>query len=332
VRLLNYVYYLPDGMTPKAIEKVLPELEYSLQAKVKMTVKGKAVILTISDSKLLDFYPMVNHEFRQGLTIPIGYSHEGLVTLDFASDSHNFLLIGGNPGTGKSNFINGMINALTNNYTPDQVQLVLFDLKLGVELGEWENLPHVWHTVYDPMNRKLEHVLQEIEKKIRSRMKKFKAAGVRKITQYNALPDVESLPFILLVVDEFGELHDKAGDEQEKRIKSILQLGRAAGVKACLATQRPTVDNISGSIKALSTDRICFRVADELNSRVILDRPGGESLPDVPGRCIFLTGAEFLEVQTMLYMPDTDPNTRNICIAETTDNTCPCTETREFQK
>ena len=298
---MNLVYYLPDGMAPKQIEKILPELEYSLNAKVKMTVKGKAVILMVNKAKLLDSYPFIPGSYSEGLIVPIGYTYEGLITLDMSSDSHCNLLVGGNPGTGKSTLINGIISSIIQNYTPEQVKLVLFDLKQGPELGEWENYPHVWHTVFDPMTKKLDHVLQEIEKRVRSRMRTFKKVGVKKIAKYNELPDVEPMPYILLIIDEFAELHDKAGDESEQRIKSLLQIGRAAGLRAILATQRPTVDNISGSIKALCTDRICFRVADALNSRVILDRDGGEQLPDIPGRCIFLTGADFHEVQTMFY-------------------------------
>ena len=80
-----------------------------------------------------------------------------------------------------------------------------------------------------------------------------------------------------------------------------MQIGRAAGLRAVLATQRPTSDNISGSVKALCTDRICFKVAGDINSRVILDEGGAEKLPDYPGRAIFLTGAKFQELQVMHY-------------------------------
>lgn len=298
----TFNYILPIGMSPEAVIKCKPELEYALGGKCEFEIKGRVVTIRLFKGSLpekVNFKLPDLEEYKLG--IPIGYSYEGLRILDMDNDSHCFMLVGGNPGTGKSNFLNQVIYTIIQSYTPAEVLLVLIDLKLGAEFSEWENYEHVWHTAYDPETRKLEHVIQEVNKRVRSRMKEFNKAGVRKIEKYNALPDVEPMPYIFMIIDEFAELHDKAGDDAEKTIKSLFQLGRAAGLRAIVATQRPTVDNISGSIKALCTDRLCFKVADALNSRVILDKEGAEDIPDVPGRAIFLSGAKFREIQTMFY-------------------------------
>lgn len=234
------------------------------------------------------------------LCIPIGHGIEGLEMLDMVGDSHCFLLAGGNPGTGKSVFINGCIACLAE-YPPEWVRFVLIDMKLGIELSQWESLPHTWLHAYDPYKPELKYVLGMLEAEIRKRMKMFADAGVRKISQYHALG--YEMPYLMLVIDEYAELKNCTdGGDYEAQIKSLLQIGRAAGLRAILATQRPTTDNISGSVKALTTDRIAFSVSSALNSRVILDCDGAEKIPhDIPGRAIFLTGSKFQNVQVMYY-------------------------------
>lgn len=295
---IAYPYILPAGLSPQAIEKIKPELEYALQGHVDIITRGRKVFITVHKTQLpskIKYHTLpkiIGHQ----LAVPIGYTHNGPLTLDMASDSHCYMLVGGNPGTGKSNFLNQVIQFLTTTYSPGQVKLILIDLKLGVEFSCFEKLPHTWLTAYDPGNTELQYALEDLELEIRRRMNLFRKEGVRKIKQYHYLE--HELPYLMLVIDEYAELH-ASGKEIESRVKGLLQIGRAAGLRAILATQRPTTDNISGSVKALCTDRLCFQVAGELNSRVILDEPGAEKLPDIPGRGIFLTGAKFQEVQVM---------------------------------
>jgi S-DNA-T family DNA segregation ATPase FtsK/SpoIIIE len=108
--------------------------------------------------------------------------------------------------------------------------------------------------------------------------------------------------YIFLVVDEFAELSNaKDGDEMQILLKRTLNLGRAAGLRCVIFTQRPTVDNITGSIKALFPDRIALRCATKLESKIIIDVKGAEQLEDIPGRAILLSGAKFQKVQVMHY-------------------------------
>lgn len=236
---------------------------------------------------------------QKGLTIPIGYTVEGLRTLNMANDSHCYMLVGGNPGTGKSNFLNQVIYSLAQNYDSDQVRFILVDLKLGVEFYAFEGLPQTWLTAYDPDGPELYDTIKILQREIRKRMEIMRQVGVRKMSEYRALG--RKMPYLFMVIDEYAEI--KNNDKIESMLKSLLQIGRAAGLRAILATQRPTTDNISGSVKALCTDRICFKVASQINSRVVLDVPGAEELPNIPGRAIFLTGANFHTIQTMLYTP-----------------------------
>lgn len=296
----SFAYVLPDGLSPQAIEKIKPELEYALQGHVDIQTRGRKVLISVHKNQLppkINYHPLPE-AIENGLSIPIGYTFTGPLALNMASDSHCYMLVGGNPGTGKSNFLNQVIQSLISTYTPGQVKLILIDLKLGVEFSQYERQSHTWLTAYDPSHTELQFALEDLELEIRRRMKLFQLAGVRKIGQYHDLG--YELPYLMLVIDEYAELH-ASGKEAEAKVKSLLQIGRAAGLRAILATQRPTTDNISGSVKALCTDRLCFQVAGELNSRVILDEPGAERLPDIPGRGIFLTGARFQEVQVMAF-------------------------------
>lgn len=291
---------LPIGLSPADIFKVKGELESALKAKCTIEKDDYKVNIYISrgtiPKKIKYIKPCLNGE---SLSIPIGFSHEGLELLDMASDSHCYMLVGGNPGTGKSNFLNQIIHTLDSCYSPEQVQMILIDLKMGVEFAPFEDLESVWLTAYDPDNDDLEYILEAIRNEIKRRMREFRSVKVRKISEYHALG--YEMPYMILIIDEYAELKNKKNKEQEEQVKSLLQIGRAAGLRAILATQRPTTDNISGSVKALCTDRICFKVAGEINSRVILDEAGAELLPDIPGRAIFLTGATFKELQVMHY-------------------------------
>jgi len=271
--------------------------------KLEIGTNGRKVVLEVyrgeMPKKVKYEYP---EQKENSLLIPIGLSITGeRVALDMASDSHCYMLVGGNPGTGKSVFLNGAIASLMQ-YPPEQVRIVLIDMKLGVELSQWEDYPHTWLTAYDPAKPELKHVLTMIQAHIKDTMSEFKKAGVRKISEWNEKFPDQKKNHLVIIVDEYAELkNSRDGSEMEEIMRSILMIGRAAGIRAIIATQRPTVDSISGSLKALMTDRLAFACADKLNSRVILDTDGAEKLENVPGRAIFLTGSKFQEVQVAYY-------------------------------
>ena len=300
----SYTYILPIGMAPSAIEKVSEEIQTALNARcIEIESAGRRVTITAykgaMPSKVRYEYPETTDN---DLLIPVGLSITGeRLTIDMASDSHCYMLVGGNPGTGKSVFLNGAIASLVQ-YPSSHVRLVLIDMKMGAELAHWGKYPHKWLEAYDPFMPELKHVVTMVKAEIKDRMKEFKSAGVRKLSEWNELFPEQKKNYIFMVIDEYAELkNSKDGDEIEEVMRSVLMTGRAAGVRATVATQRPTVDSISGSLKALMTDRLAFLCADKLNSRVILDREGAEKLPRIAGRSIFLSGSTYQEVQVAYY-------------------------------
>ena len=214
------------------------------------------------------------------------------------NDSCPYILVAGGVGMGKSNWINLILNQITVNYSPEQVQYFLIDLKLGVELGPWSDDDMCQGTCWDPTTDQLAAMLSYLNREVRRRMKLFKRMGVYKIDEYNKLDDVERLPYLLLIVDEYAEIgRDK---EIEAKLQSLLAIGRASGLRVCISTQRPTHDLISTSIKGLIPTRLCFSVADHTNSQVVLDQGGAEDLGGIPGRALLLHGARVRQVQVMM--------------------------------
>lgn len=295
-----YKFILPIGMAPKDIEKVKPELEYALGGTVDVTSKGKIVFITVYDGQLPSNIDYVLPDLsKYSLGIPVGYSRDGLQIIDMSKDNHAYMLAAGPQGMGKSTLLNGVINAVLNSYTRQQVELYLVDLKLGVEFDGYADNPLTAATCFDPEENKLLGMLDDLNYEIRDRMKKFKAAGVKKISAYRK--KVGPMPFMLLIIDEYFELKlmDKA---VEQKLLQILMIGRAAGLRCIISSCRPVADVLSPSVKALMVDRICFKVADHVNSEVVLDMPGAEKLPNIKGRCLWLSGAELTEIQVMNYM------------------------------
>jgi S-DNA-T family DNA segregation ATPase FtsK/SpoIIIE len=192
------------------------------------------------------------------------------------------LLIAGATGSGKSVCINTMICSLLYKARPDQVKLVLVDPKV-VELTSYNGIPHLLSPVItDP--KKAAGVLQWLVSEMEDRYEKFGEAGVRNIDRYNkqlmgnADEEAERLPYIVLIIDELADLMAVAPVDVEDAIQRLAQMARAAGIHLIIATQRPSVDVITGVIKANIPSRIAFAVSSQTDSRVILDTGGAEKL------------------------------------------------------
>jgi S-DNA-T family DNA segregation ATPase FtsK/SpoIIIE len=189
------------------------------------------------------------------------------------------LLIAGTTGSGKSVCVNAILTCFLLHNTPDDLRLILVDPK-RVELTGYNGIPHLG----SPVVVEIAHVigvLQNIGREMDRRYHMFAQAGVRNITEYNArmkLQGGKKLYFLVLVIDELADLMMIAPSETEATITRLAQLARATGIHMILATQRPSVDVVTGLIKANFPARIAFAVASNTDSRVILDQPGAERL------------------------------------------------------
>ncbi len=192
------------------------------------------------------------------------------------------LLVAGATGSGKSVCITTIINSILYNATPDEVKFLLVDPKM-VELNQYNGIPHLLApVVVDP--KKAASALKWIVKEMENRYELFAAAGVRDIERYNKLKADETarrtpaLSFIVVIIDELADLMMVAAGEVEEAICRLAQMARAAGIHLVIATQRPSVDVITGVIKANIPSRISFAVSSQIDSRTILDATGAEKL------------------------------------------------------
>ena len=211
---------------------------------------------------------------------------------DLAALPH--LLIAGRTGTGKSVALNAIISSILMTRRPDEVRMLMIDPKM-VELSGYARLPHLMHPVVTDM-RKAEAILAWAVDKMEERYALLARAGVRHVTSYNQLGEEElmdrlkpqtdeerktiprNLPFIVIVADEMADLMMTAGKEVEAHIIRLAQKSRAVGIHLILATQKPTVDVITGLIKSNLPARIAFQVASKTDSRVVLDAGGADKL------------------------------------------------------
>jgi S-DNA-T family DNA segregation ATPase FtsK/SpoIIIE len=251
------------------------------------------------------------------LTLALGKTiHGEPYFADLATMPH--LLIAGSTGTGKSVGLNSMLTSILYRSTPDDVRMILIDPK-RLELGMYEEIPHLMTpVVVDP--KKAANALRWAVREMEERYKTLAAEGVRNIDQYNRniraaiaegganadeLP--KPLPFIVVVIDELADLMMVASNEVEESICRLAQMARAVGIHLILATQRPSVDVITGLIKANLPSRISFRVSSKTDSRTILDGNGAEQLlgkgdmlflPPASSRCIRLHGPYISEQES----------------------------------
>lgn len=189
------------------------------------------------------------------------------------------LLIAGTTGSGKSVCVNAILTCFLLNNTPDDLRLVLVDPK-RVELTSYNGIPQLLSPVVVEIERVV-GALQWMTREMDKRYHEFAQVGARNITDYNARMKVQSgrkLPFLVIVIDELADLMMISPDETERTITRLAQLARATGIHMILATQRPSVDVVTGLIKANFPARIAFAVASGVDSRVILDQPGAERL------------------------------------------------------
>ena len=195
------------------------------------------------------------------------------VAVDLGTMPH--ILIAGTTGSGKSVCINAILCCLLMNRTPNQLRFVMVDPK-RVELTGYNGIPHLLTPVIVETDKVI-GTLKWMSREMDSRYKKFSEVGARNIDDYNSRQP-NKLPYIVVVIDELADLMMMAPEETERNLNRLAQLARATGIHVIIATQRPSVDVITGMIKANFPARISFKVVSGVDSRVVLDRPGAERL------------------------------------------------------
>ena len=213
------------------------------------------------------------HTSKSKLTLSLGKDIAGVpMVADLAEMPH--LLIAGTTGSGKTVCVNGIIMSMLINASPDDVKFVMIDPKM-VELAQYNDIPHLLSPVVTD-TKKASGALNWVVAEMESRYRKLSKEGVRNIAAYNK--SGQHMPYIVVIIDELADLMQVSAKTVESAITRIAQLSRAVGIHMILATQRPSVDVITGVIKANFPARISFKVASKVDSRTVLDMNGAETL------------------------------------------------------
>lgn len=285
--ITRYELQLSPGVKVSKILSLADDISLSLASpgiRIEAPIPGKAAIgIEVPNkdiSSVLLREVLESEEFKSQksrLTFTVGKDVAGAnIVADLAKMPH--LLIAGSTGSGKSVCINILIASILYKATPDEVKLLLIDPKV-VELSIYKNIPHLLvPVVTDP--KKAAGALNWAVMEMTERYKKFAANNVRDIYGYNAMnkEGIEKLPQIVVIIDELADLMMVAPGDVEDAICRLAQMARAAGIHLVVATQRPSVDVITGLIKANIPSRISFAVSSQVDSRTILDMGGAEKL------------------------------------------------------
>jgi S-DNA-T family DNA segregation ATPase FtsK/SpoIIIE len=270
------------------IEALADDLAMALAARsirIEAPIPGKDVVgieIPNQASEVVGFRPLLEEtrmlEATSPLTFALGRDVSGKAyAVDLAKMPH--LLIAGATGSGKSVCVNALITSLLMRARPDEVRMVLVDLK-RVELAPYNGLPHLLqHVIVEPGEAKA--VLNWAVHEMEDRYKALAAHTVRNIAAFNARPGLapdERMPYIVLIIDELADLIMREGRKVEDPVVKIAQKARAVGIHLVLATQRPSVNVVTGLIKANVPSRIAFAMASMIDSRTVLDSPGAEDL------------------------------------------------------
>ena len=282
------------GVRVNRISNLADDLALALAAKdvrIEAPIPGKSLVgIEVPNSEIAtvtfrELWEQSKTDDKKLLEIPLGKAVNGSVrTFDLAKTPH--LLVAGSTGSGKSVAVNGIIASILMKARPDEVKFMMVDPKM-VELSVYNDIPHLLiPVVTNP--RKASRALQKVVDEMENRYELFSKIGARNIAGYNAKvaeynasqPEYKQvpLPLIVVIVDELADLMMVASKEVEDAIIRLGQKARAAGIHMILATQRPSVDVISGLIKANVPSRIAFAVSSGTDSRTILDENGAEKL------------------------------------------------------
>ncbi len=252
------------------------------QIRIEAPIPGRSLVGVEVPNRSLEFVSLkrmlTSDQMKRNkskLSVALGLNVSGEpVIVDIARMPH--VLIAGSTGSGKSVCIQTIISTILFRASPSEVKLILIDPK-RVELTQYNGIPHLYAPVIvepDKVLSALRWVIQEMDR----RYKDFSEQGVRNIDAYNELAGFPALPYMVIIIDELADIIMFAPNDVEDAICRIAQMARATGIHLIVSTQRPSVDVITGLIKANIPCRIAFNVSSQVDSRVIIDTPGAEKL------------------------------------------------------
>lgn len=281
----RYELALATGVKVNSITKLSNDIALALaapQIRIESPIPGKSLlgievpnkkITLVTIREIIESEEFVEKKSR--LTLGIGKDIAGNIIADSLEDMPH-LLIGGTTGSGKSVCLNALIMSLLYKSDPSSLRISMIDPK-RVELTQYEDIPHLWAPIITEPELSVK-LLRRLTKEMDRRYELFRQEGVRNIQGYNLKKKDSPLYYIVVIVDELADLMMVAPKEIERLICRLAQMARATGIHLIIATQRPSVDVITGLIKANFPSRIAFAVSSQADSRVILDIGGAEKL------------------------------------------------------
>lgn len=296
---LHLVWKLPPGVTFRDVLDSQEAIEHRLVCELYCWMDGGFLHMDVLRHRIPDLVPF--DTFYRGdrsegrLLLGLGVGHRGPLWVDLAGLPH--LLVGGMTSAGKSVFLCQGLTGILLAYSPGQVRLLCIDLKRGVELHPFAELPHSLGPVVDSIEAAAD-ALAGIRSQLDHRLDELRRSGLRDITAWNA-DHRERIPWprLLVVVDEVAELttkelgSDKAATDARRaavgRLVELARLGRAGGIHLILCTQRPDADAVPGQLKANMAGTVAFRVRADVNSQILLESDRAALLPPLSGRAIW---------------------------------------------
>lgn len=292
----EYILALPPGVSSEDFKKNEQRLSEGLRAHVETRYENGLLKMKVLKSQLLTKYDFEPIETQGAVEIPIGYGHEGMMTLEF-SDQVSALLVGGYPGSGKSVFLRQAITNLILTKRPADLNLHLVDLKNGVEFEMFRKVEHVAGFAKDETGAL--KLFNRLEQLTAERYQTLSKAGMVNVTEYNR--HRTKMNYHLVVIDEYANLRENK--EIQARVDKLLRICRAVGIYFIICTQRPSAETVPGLIKANTQAVLAFAVKNQVNSRILLDNDKAADI-EIPGRAIYQQGSKDKEVQVM-FLPDT---------------------------
>lgn len=271
---VRYLLTLAPGSNPLRIKREEETLSLALGTTVRYAgVQGREVAVEVARESRR-FLGLEHFSLRRE-HIPVGELVEGKhLTASIATLPH--MIVAGTTGSGKSEYINAALTALLLTHTPDQLRLVLIDPK-RVELAAYADLPHLDRPVVTDASAAVD-ALRDLTEMMDQRYELFEAAGTKTLAEFNSKPDAVSLPMVVCVIDELGDLMAVSSTQVEGYLIRLGQLARAAGIHLIVATQRPAADVLTKKVTANMPARMAFRTQSHTESNIILGQSGAERL------------------------------------------------------